>query len=35
MLCYEMRKNALVVRLSGELDHSAANRIRDELDRLI
>ena len=35
MLCYEKKKNTLIVRLSGELDHSAATRIRGELDKLI
>ena len=35
MLCYEKKRDALIVRLSGELDHSAADRIRGELDRLI
>ncbi len=29
------RKNALTVRLYGELDHSAATGIRTELDALI
>ena len=35
MRSYEKKKNALIVRLSGELDHSAATRIRGELDGLI
>lgn len=35
MLCYEKRKNTLTVRLSGELDHSVAASIRQELDALI
>ena len=35
MLCYEKKKNALIVRLSGDLDHSAAKGIRAELDALI
>ena len=35
MLVYERKKNALVVRLAGELDHSAAERIRAELDAMI
>ena len=35
MLCYEKKKNALIVRLSGELDHSAASAMRRELDALI
>ena len=35
MLCYEKKKSALTVRLTGELDHSAASDIRRELDALI
>lgn len=35
MLSYEMRRGALIVRLSGELDHGAATRVRTELDALI
>jgi len=35
MLIYEKKKNALVIRLSGELDHSAAAYIRKEVDALI
>lgn len=35
MLCYEKKKNTLIVRLSGELDHSAVTGIRGELDKLI
>lgn len=35
MLCYENRKSELTVRLSGDLDHSAATGIRRELDALI
>ncbi len=35
MLCYEKRRNALIIRLSGELDHSAAADIRREVDALI
>lgn len=35
MLCYENKKNGLTVRLTGELDHSAAMGIRTELDALI
>lgn len=35
MLSYEVKKNGLVVRLTGELDHSAAEELRRELDRLI
>ena len=32
MLSYEVKGNGLVVRLRGELDHSAAERLRGELD---
>ncbi|MBQ8108702.1 MAG: anti-sigma factor antagonist [Clostridia bacterium] len=35
MLIYEKKKNALIVRLTGELDHSAAACIRREVDALI
>lgn len=35
MLCYEKGKGGLIVRLSGELDHSEATRLRVELDALI
>lgn len=35
MLCYEKKRGGLVVHLSGDLDHSAASRLRGELDRLI
>ena len=35
MLAYEKKRNALIVRLSGELDHDAAARIRRELDALV
>lgn len=35
MLFYENNRSGLVVRLSGDLDHSVASRIRGELDRLI
>ena len=35
MLIYEKKKNTLIVRLSGELDHNATARIRKELDALI
>ena len=35
MLQYEKKKDALIVRLSGELDHSAAGEMRGELDALI
>ena len=34
MLNYQIKKDALVVQLSGELDHSAATRMRGELDAL-
>ncbi len=35
MLLYEKKRNGLVVKLTGELDQSAASRIRTELDALI
>lgn len=35
MLFYENKGGALLVRLSGDLDHSAATRLRGELDALI
>lgn len=35
MLLYEIRKNLLVIRLSGELDHRQASHIRSEIDALI
>ena len=35
MLSYEKKKNTLVVRLAGELDHDAAARVRSEVDALI
>ena len=35
MLFYEVKRNALTVRLSGDLDHNAATRVREELDALI
>lgn len=35
MFCYEKKRNGLFVRLTGELDHSAADGMRRELDRLI
>ncbi len=35
MLSYEVKKSGLMVRLTGELDHSAAEGLRRELDRLI
>jgi len=35
MLLYDKNRTTLTVRLTGELDHSAAARIRSELDGLI
>lgn len=35
MLLYEQNRNTLTIRLSGELDHSMAARIRNEVDALI
>ena len=35
MLFYEVKGSALRVRLTGDLDHSAATRLRGELDALI
>ena len=35
MLCFEKRRGAVAVRLTGELDHDAALRLRAELDALI
>ena len=35
MLFYEVKRNGLAVRLTGELDHAAAARLRGELDALI
>jgi len=35
MLLYEKRKNTMIVRLSGDLDHSTASAIREEVDGLI
>lgn len=35
MLVYERKRNTLLVRLNGELDHSASMRVRAELDGLI
>lgn len=35
MLLYEVKRGALVARLTGELDHSAAAIVREELDALI
>jgi len=35
MLCYEKGRGGLTVRLSGELDHSEATRLRAEIDALI
>lgn len=35
MLYYEKKRNALIIRLTGELDHNVAARIRAEVDALI
>ena len=35
MLIYEQRRDALIVRLTGELDHSRAAAVRGEVDELI
>ena len=35
MLLYEKKRDALTVRLTGELDHRAADALRGELDGLI
>ena len=35
MLLYEKKRDALSVRLTGELDHRAADALRGELDGLI
>ena len=35
MLSVEKKKSDLVVRLSGEIDHNAASRMRHELDALM
>ena len=35
MLLYEKKRDALTVRLTGELDHNAADGLRGELDGLI
>ena len=35
MLCYEKKQGTLTVCLTGELDHSSADRVRRELDELI
>lgn len=35
MLFYEKKRDALIVRLTGELDHSCAAKLRDQLDALI
>lgn len=35
MLLYEKKRDALTVRLTGELDHNAADVLRGELDGLI
>ena len=35
MFSYELRRNTLTVWLSGELDHSMAARVREEIDKLM
>ena len=35
MLSYEVKRDGLLVRLTGELDHSACDGLRRELDGLI
>lgn len=35
MLMYERKRNTLTVRLSGDLDHNVAGKIRAEVDELI
>lgn len=35
MLFYDVKRGAVAVRLTGELDHSEARRLREELDALI
>ena len=35
MLDYERGRQTLIVRLDGELDHAAAERLRGELDELL
>ena len=35
MLLYEIKKNLLIIRLSGELDHRQASHICSEIDALI
>lgn len=35
MVAHEKKRGEVVVRLSGELDHSVAERIRPELDELL
>ena len=35
MFSYELRRNTLTVWLAGELDHSMAGRVREEIDALI
>lgn len=32
---YEIKNNSLFIRLTGELDHHYATRLRDEIDKLI
>lgn len=35
MLFYDVKRGAVAVRLKGELDHSEARRLREEMDALI
>ncbi len=35
MLAHEIKRDALTVRLTGDLDHAGAERIRPELDGLL
>lgn len=35
MLFYDVKRGAVAVRLTGELDHSEARRLREEMDALI
>ena len=35
MLIHEKKRGTMTVRLTGDLDHSTASRIREELDELI
>ena len=35
MLFYDVKRGAVAVRLTGEVDHSEARRLREELDALI